>query len=172
MNRFLLAVALFSASAIFVAGQTSPKLGIRLRSQRDSYSFRSDIEIEITRENTGDGRLLIPRQWGSGVMRTQIRVFDASGHEVKTDFFADELPPPPKPYDFVLLDPGQFVGMRLKERATDFVNKPGDYVFVVEYTSYLSEEYAREVMKMPDVPFWSRESGTVISNKVRLRITQ
>jgi hypothetical protein len=171
MKRLLLAVALFSATAISLVGKTDPKLGIRLRSQRDSYSLRSNIEIEVVRENKGDERLLIPRQWGWGVMRTEIRVFDASGHEVKTDFLADELPPPPQPYDFVLLDPGEFVGTQLKERATHFVNKPGYYVFVVQYTSYLSEGYAREVMKMPDDPFWSRESGTIISNRIKLRIT-
>jgi hypothetical protein len=27
------------------------------------------------------------------------------------------------------------------------------------------EDYAREAMKMPDSPFWSRERGAVLSNK-------
>jgi hypothetical protein len=109
---------------------------------------------------------------GWGVMRTDIRVFDAKGHEVRTDFLADELPPPPQPYDFVLLEPGEFLGTHVQGAAKEFVNAPGEYEFVVEYTSYLSEQYTKEVMKMPNGPFWSRERGTVTSNRVKVRVTE
>jgi len=67
-------------------------------------------------------------------------VFDAKGHEVRTDFLADELPPPPQPYDFILLQPREFVGTRMGGAAKEFLNEPGVYEFVVEYTSYLSED--------------------------------
>ena len=56
--------------------------------------------------------------------------------------------------------------------AKEFVNEPGEYEFVVEYTSYLSEHYAREVMKMPNVPFWSRERGIVTSNRIRVLVNE
>lgn len=106
-------------------------------------------------------------------MRTDIRVFDAKGHEVRTSFLADELPPPPRSYDFVLLGAGEFTGTQVHEPITHFVNDPGEYEFVVEYTSYLSEDYARKVLRMPpDVPFWSRERGTVASNRIKIRITR
>lgn len=165
-------VALVCATSISQAGTDDAKLGIRLRIKREAYSLGSNIELEIVRENIGHNSVLVPRWWGWGATRTDILMFDASGHEVRTDFLADELPPLPQPYDFVLLDPGQFVGTRLTGRAKEFVNKPGDYVFVVEYTSYLSEDYARQLMKMPDVPFWSRERGPVTSNKIRVHITR
>jgi len=46
------------------------------------------------------------------------------------------------------------------------------YELVVEYTSYLSEQYVREAMKMPDATFWSRERGPVLSNRIKLTITE
>ena len=157
----------------FLLGQKEPKLGVNLASQQVTYSLRSDIQLTVVRENVGQGELLVPRQWGWGVMRTNIRVFDAMGHEVRTDFLADELPPPPRPYDFVLLGPGEFLGTHIGGPAKQFVNKPGEYEFVVDYNSYLSEDYAREAMKMPsEVPFWSRERGTTTSSRIKLRVTE
>jgi hypothetical protein len=91
---------------------------------------------------------------------------------VTTSFLADELPPPPQPWDFVVLDGGQFVGTRVDEPVTHFVNKSGVYELVVEYTIYLSEQYAREAMKMPDVPIWSRERGPLMSNRVKVTISE
>jgi hypothetical protein len=91
---------------------------------------------------------------------------------VTTDFIADEIPPPPKSYDFVLLERGEFVGTRVEWEAKEFVNKPGDYDFVVEYTSSVSEDFAHEEMKMTNAPFWSRERGPVKSNRIRLHITR
>lgn len=109
---------------------------------------------------------------GLGRGRTNIWVFDEKGKEVVTTFLADELPPPPQPWDFVVLGSGQFVGTRVREPVKHFVNKPGVYELVVEYTSYLSEQYAREVMKMPDAPFWSRERGSSLSNRIKLTVTE
>jgi hypothetical protein len=171
MKRFLVIVALACLSALSVLAQEASKLGIILRSEQESYSLHSDIRLVIVRENQGQQDLLVPRQWGWGVMRTNIRVFDGKGHDVTTDFLADELPPPPQPYDFILLQPGEFVGTHMGGAAKEFVNQPGEYEFVVEYSSYLSEHYAREAMKMPSVPFWSRERGTTTSNRIKLRIT-
>jgi hypothetical protein len=172
MNRLWLIVAVASLSTELASAQTEPKLGITLQTKQQSYSLREEIELIIVRENQGRESLLVPRQWGWGVMRTDIRLFDAKGHEVRTDFLADELPPPPQPYDFVLLEPRQFLGTHVRGAAKEFVNIPGEYEFVVEYTSYLSEHYAREVMKMPNEPFWSRERGTVTSNRIKVRVTE
>ncbi len=171
MKRCSLIFTLACLLPLHVLAQDQAKLGIVLRTEQDSYSMHSDIRLVIVRENRGEETLIVPRQWGWGVMRTDIHVFDAKGHEVRTDFLADELPPPPKSYDFIVLGPGEFVGTHMGAAAKEFVNAPGEYEFVVEYTSYLSEDYAREAMKMPDMPFWSRERGTVTSNRIKLRVT-
>ena len=146
------------------------KLSIRLRPDGAAFSLHGSTDLEIIRENTGASPLLVCRQWGWGIGRTEVHVLDATGSEVHTDFMADELPPPPQPYDFVLLSPGDFVGTRLDEPAKNFVTKPGDYEVFVRYTSYLSESYAREVLKMPDKPFWSRERGAIDSNKIKVHV--
>jgi hypothetical protein len=172
MKRFVVTVALACLSALSASAQKESKLGILLRAEQDTYSLRSDIRLVIVRENQGQQDLIVPRQWGWGATRTNIRVFHAKGHEVRTDFLADELPPPPQPYDFVVLGPHEFVGTHTGGAAKEFVNEPGEYEFVVEYTSYLSEHYAREVMKMPNVPFWSRERGIVTSNRIRVRVNE
>jgi hypothetical protein len=67
---------------------------------------------------------------------------------------------------------GDFIGTRLEEPAKHFVTKPGDYEFVVKYTSYLSESFAREVMNMPNEPFWSRERGGIESNRIKLHVNE
>jgi hypothetical protein len=172
MKRLLIVAAIVCLSAFSLLGQSAPKLTITVKSDKNSYSLRDKIHLTFVRQNDGKQNLLIPRQWGWGVMRTDIHVFDAKGYDVRTAFLPDELPPPPQPYDFVLLEPGEFVGTHIDEDATQFVNSPGDYELVVDYTSYLPETYAREVMKMPSAPFWSRERGTVTSSRIKLHITQ
>jgi hypothetical protein len=114
------------------------------KSEKNSYKLHDTIRLIFVRENKGAQDLLVPRQWGWGVMRTDIHVFDSKGREVRTDFLADELPPPPHPYDFILLEPGRFIGTHMDGKATEFVKSAGDYEFVVEYTSYLSEQYAQD----------------------------
>jgi hypothetical protein len=164
---------MISSIAVAAGDKTADAtLGVRLHSDQPSYSLRDDIRLEIIRENIGSDGLLVCREWGWGIARTEVHVSDAAGNEVHTDFMADELPPPPQPYDFVRLSPGDFLGTRLHEPAKHFVNKPGEYEFVVKYTSYLSESYAREVMKMPNEPFWSRERWSVLSNRIKLRVTE
>ena len=173
MKRAILTLTAMMSVALSQTDKAADtNLSVRLRSDKTSYSLRGDIHLEIIRENTGADRLLVCRQWGWGIRRTEVQVFDATGKEVHTDFMADELPPPPQLYDFVMLSPGDFIGTRLEEPAKPLVTKPGDYELVIKYTSYLSESYAREAMKMPNEPFWSRERGPVMSNRINLRVTE
>jgi hypothetical protein len=167
---FLLALA--TASPAFTQETRDKLLKISLRSESSSRSMRGDLRLEIVRENVSTHDLIVPRWWGWGGGRTNIWVYDDKGKEVVTTFLADELPPPPQAWDFIMLDVGQFVGTHVTEPVQHFVNKPGVYELVVEYTSYLSEQYAREVMKMPDAPFWSRERGSLLSNRVKVTVTK
>lgn len=155
-----------------MAGQSGPALAVRLRCAKDKYSIRDRIELEIVRENIGEQPLAVSSLWFWGVMRTDIHVFDEAGHEIRTDFLPDSVPYPPKPYDFVVLEPGEFIGTGLRESAKQFVNSPGEYDFEVEYTSEISEDLARKMLQLPRyVPFWSRERGSISSHRVRIRIS-
>ncbi len=173
MKRFgwLLLLSFATALPAF-AQETNRMLKVTLRSSSASCKISDNLELEIIRENIGTRDLVVPRWWAWGGGRTSIWVYDDKGKEVVTTFLADELPPPPPPWDFVVLDSGQFVGTRVKEPVTHFVNKPGVYELVVEYRSYLSEQYAREVMKMPDAVFWSSERGPLLSNRIKLAVTK
>jgi len=174
MKRLALLVAVALATVLPAGAQDTPDkmLKVTLRIESTSCTVLGNIKLELLRENGGSHDLIVPRWWGWGSGRTNIRVFDAGGKEVATTFLADELPPPPQPWDFVVLDSGQFLGTRVDEPVKHFVNKPGNYEFVVEYASYLSEQYAREVMKMPDAPFWSRERGPLLSNRIKVTVTE
>lgn len=169
-SLILLSVATLLPALAQETGQRMLK--VTLRSGASSFSIKGNMQLEILRENVSGQTLIVPRWWGWGGGRTNVWVYDSNGKEVTTSFLADELPPPPQPWDFVVLNSGQFVGTRVQDPVTHFVNRPGVYELVVEYISYLSEQYARGAMKMPDDPFWSRERGPVLSNRVKVTITK
>lgn len=172
MKRLFSVAALLVVYSTVAAGQSGPALAVRLRFAKSEYSVRDKVELEITRENIGQERLTVSSLWFWGVRRTDIHVFDTGGHEIRTDFLSDSVPYPPRPYDFVVLEPGDFVGTRLIDAAKTYVNVPGEYDFEVNYTSEISEEFARKMLQLPPkMPFWSRERGTVSSPRVRVRIT-
>ena len=174
MKQFYLLVLLSIGLLVPVLAEENGHkiLKVTLRSDVSTCSINGNLQLEILRENISSQSLIVPRwlAWGGG--RTNIWVYDANGKEVTTSFLADELPPPPQPWDFVVLDGAEFVGVHMEEPVTHFVNKPGVYELVVEYTSYLSEQYAREAMKMPDATFWSRERGSVLSNRIKVTVTE
>jgi len=174
MKRFswLLLLSLAMVYPAFTQETANKMLKVSLRSESPSCNINGDLQLEITRENVGAPDLIVPRWWGWGGGRTNIWVYDDKGKEVVTTFLADEPPPPPKLWDFILLDRGEFVGTRVNEPVKHFVSKPGVYELVVEYASYLSEQDAREVMKMPDAPFWSRERGSLLSNRIKVIVTK
>lgn len=171
---FLLAVAVSSSPSSTKAQEQAikPTLSVSIRSVKPSYSIKQNIGLEIQLENVGTESLLLCRKWGWGVGRTNVRVIDANGKEVHTSFLADALPPPPRDTDFIELGVGEFFGTRLNDNAKYFVNTPGTYDFFVEYTSFVSEEWVRQYLKLPPLPLWSRERGTIVSNKVRIDITR
>jgi len=72
-------VLLVTAVSVTAQRTTDAQLGIRLRSDKDSYSLHGEIHLEIIRENTGADPLLVCRQWGWGIARTEVHVFDVTG---------------------------------------------------------------------------------------------
>jgi hypothetical protein len=159
--------------AIFVCSQNAPKtqLSVRLTTDRASYSLHDDVQLEIVRENAGNGKVFIYRRWEWGTI-SKIRVFDSNGKESREVLWPIDDPPPLTSADFMLLKPGDFLRTKLKMSVKQFVSSPGDYEFFVEYRSYLSDDVARRYIRQRDVPFWSRERKTVTSNKIKLRITE
>jgi hypothetical protein len=174
MRTLALALLLLWSCSTYASQRNlhEPKLAVVVRSAKPTYRLTEEIELEIQLSNAGDEPFIIRRQLGWGVGRTQIRVFDSNGKEVFTPFLADELPPPPKEHDFVELGPNEFFGVRMQEPTTHFVSTPGSYELVVDYSSHLSEQWIRTNVTIPDVPIWSREMGTVESNRITVIIAK
>jgi len=145
-------------------------LAVSIRPVQSSYSIKEKLSFEIRLENVGNESLLLWRSWAWGAGRTDVRVIDNNGKDVMTTFLADQLPPMPRTEDFIELRPTEFFGIRLAEDAAHFVNAPGTYDFMVEHTVPLTEHDIRKYVKLPDLPVWGRERGTIASNKIRIEI--
>jgi len=179
MPKTLISFILFALSATAAVSSaqeteelTKPAPSVFVRSAEPSYSIKQNICLEIKLENTGKAPLLLFRSWGWGVARTNIRVFGADGKEVFTTNLADQIPPTPTEADFVRLQANEFFGIRLNEIATHFVNVPGTYTLLVEYKSTVSEEWAQKHLRPRQIPLWSMERSTIVSNKVRIEVTK
>ena len=167
MNRFVVRVLILLMCSLAAAqsADLEPELTVTLRSMKSGYRITDEIKLEVELLNAGHRPFLIRRQLGWGYGRTDIGVFDSKGKQVVTTVLADELPPPPVAEDFLKLGPHEFFGVLVQEPITNFVNVPGTYQFVVNYTSHVSDEWVRDHLKLPML-FWSRERGTVQSQRV------
>ena len=172
MRSFLYAISFLALSTAAIA-QTSPQpqLRVRLTSDKRSYSLRGTLQLRVVRENTGRCSIAIHRRWEWGAY-SKIRVFDSKGGEIKDVLYAIDDPPPLSSMDFIVLEPGEWFGTQYDEIVRAFVKSPGDYEFLVEYRTYLSEGLARKYVAPRDAVFWSSERATVASNKLKLRITE
>jgi len=171
VKRFILAAVTLSTLLVSAQNGPKPQLSVRLGSDKDSYSLRGNLQLKVVRENTGNCSVAIHRRWEWGAF-SKIRMFDSKGSENKEVFYAVDDPPPLTPVDFIVLNPGEWFGTQLNEDVRAFVKSPGDYEFLVEYRTYLSEDLARKYVPRRDAVFWSRERTTVTSNRIKLRITE
>ena len=171
MERFIVAVALLSGLLASAQGSPKAQLSVRLTSDSVSYGLHDDVQLEVVRENSGTGRVFIYRRWEWGTI-SKIRVFDPKGNELTDVLWPIDDPPFLTATDFILLNPGEFLGTQLKMSVKQFAKSPGDYELFVEYKSYLSKELAQKYIPSRDVPFWSRERNTVTSNKIKLRVKE
>ena len=89
-----------------------------------------------------------------------------------SSFLADEVPPPPQSKeDFVEMKRNETYTTQLIDSFKDIVDKPGTYELVVEYTSTVSEGWAQKYLQLPVERLWTRERGTVVSNRIRITVT-
>lgn len=146
-------------------------LSVSVRSIEKAYSIKGNIHLEIQLENVGSESVLVPRNWDWGVGRTDVQVYDVNGKQVFTNFIAEEFRMP-REEDFIELKPSEFFGIHLTDRATHFVNSAGGYHFLVEYNSDVSEKWAQKYLRLPRLPLWSSERGAIVSNKVRVEVTE
>lgn len=109
---------------------------------------------------------------GEGGALSKVRVFDAKGKENKDVLYAIDDPPTLRSVDFIVLNPGEWFGMQYNEVVRAFVKRPGDYDFLVEYRTYLSEDRTEKYVPRRYAVSWSQERPPVKSNKITLHITE
>jgi hypothetical protein len=168
----VLFISILPSSVAESGSSNGQMLAVSIRSLKPLCGMKEKLSIEIQLENVGNESLLLWRSWAWGVGRTDVRVIDSNGKDVMTTFLADQLPPMPRREDFIELKPTEFFGIRLTEDATHFVNTPGTYDFVVEHTVPLTEQDIRKYVRLPDLPVWGRERGTIASNRIRIEISK
>ena len=168
--RSFVAVVISVVTLSTVALAQCPALAIHLTSDKESYSLRGPLQLKVVRENTGNCSLAIHRRWEWGI--SKIRVFDSKGIENKNVVYAIDDPPALRSVDFIVLNPGEWFGTRFNGVVRAFVQTPGDYEFLVEYKSYLSEDLVEKYVPRRDAVLWSGERATVASNRIKLRITE
>ena len=139
-----------------------------LQTDRQSYRLGQQISIRVLVTNTSKFPLYIyaPLDWGESASLSLWLKDAASGKDVPEEFIADTLPPPPASKDaFVKLLPDHVYGVVLKSKLADLnVQKNGTYELVTEYHSPIPES-----MNL-GLPIWSREKGSVRSNRVTIRV--
>lgn len=148
--------------------QSQPRLGVALRTDRDRYRANDRITIELLLINNSQAELYIysPLDWGES-SSFSLWVKDAdSGKNVPQNFIADAMTPPPNSKDdFVKLPPNHIYGVRLVSSLSHLtLQQKGTYDLVVDYHSPIPSNMSF------GLPIWSRENGTVSSNRVRIAV--
>lgn len=143
-------------------------LEVTLETDRDSYKLGDEVTIKVLLTNRSKAPLYIytPLDWGESASLSLWFKDVVSGEDVPEEFIADALPPPPSSKDaFVKLLPNHVYGVVLKSRLAQLnVRKNSTYELVTEYHSPIPSR-----MNF-GLPIWSREKGTLASNRVTITV--
>jgi hypothetical protein len=143
-------------------------LEVILRTDQDSYKLGDEISVQVLLINRSQSPLYIYAQldWGESASLSLWLKDAVSGKYVPEEFIADALPPPPGSKDeFVKLLPNHVYGVVLTLKLVELnVKKRGKYELLAEYHSPIPSS-----MNF-GLPIWSREKGTVPSNRVTIAV--
>jgi hypothetical protein len=145
-------------------------LEVTLKTDKDSYKQGDVLTIQILLTNKSETPIYIYAQldWGESASLS-IWIKDAvSGKDIPQQFIADALTPPPTSKDaFVRLLPDHVYGVVFKTSLGDLnVKKSGAYELMAEYHSPIRSEMSF------GLPIWSREKGTITSNRVKMTVRE
>jgi hypothetical protein len=153
--------------------KTNPKLEVSIRSQKITYSLKEDLQLEIQLTNTGTDSLFIDGGLFFDDGRLNLWIFDEKGKQVYPALPRDLLPPPPpNKRNFLELHTDEFFGLRINDPMKNLVNSPGTYEIVVDYMSFIPEDWARKYLRLPIAKLWTLERGKVTSNRIRITVTE
>ncbi|HEV7920346.1 MAG TPA: hypothetical protein VGR02_06095 [Thermoanaerobaculia bacterium] len=172
IRRGLLAI---SAAAVMMMGMTAlgderAPLRVRLATSAGEYRLGQPIGLEVRLENVSNDVVTVfgSLRWGyaGGLV---LHVTDAAGKDVQPKALDDDMIPPSvfKRADaFVTLQKRHSLGTTRADGTADLFPRAGTYTIWVDYTSPVPASLGR------GAHFRSRESGTLHSNKVTVRIKE
>jgi hypothetical protein len=156
-------------SAASFGGQPAP-LCLHLSTSAVEYRLGESIEMDVRLENRSDDLVTVfgGLRWGhaGGLV---LHVEDAAGKDVQPKNLDDDMIPPSvlkKPSAYVTLQERHFLGTSRNDKTDELFAKPGTYTMWLDYTSPVPSAFGQ------GVNFWSRESGTLRSNRVTIHIKE
>ena len=155
---------------------SSMRLSLTIRAERQVYSLSDSVPLEVQLTNTGSSTLYLYDDvcFNPGNFLT-LDVFTTSGKEVSVPitYLRDCLPPAPRRNDtsgFFRLERQSFYGIIETYAVRELVAEPGEYDVVVHYEAALSKNWIAKYggAKIADLPVWTRERPVLASNRLRI----
>ena len=150
-----------------IANEASP-LELTLETDRDSYKLTDEMTVRVLLTNKSKSPIYIyvPLEWGESASISIWFKDVPSRKDVPEYFIPDSLTPPPSSKeDFVKLLPDHVFGVVFTSTLKDFnLRQKGSYEVTADYHSPIPAS-----MNF-GLPIWSREKGSVSSNRVTIRV--
>jgi len=158
--------------------EAAPPLRLSVRVDQQSYRMSDTMMLETQLTNVSSNAVFL-NEWDlcwNFARGLVLHVMDAKGSEVRTDFFADCVPPPPRAgdvYQFVKIDGGRFYGCASQFVIHDIVNKPGAYDLDVSFESSISAKWVSEFLRndpISKLPLWTMEKPTLKAPRLHINV--
>jgi hypothetical protein len=170
MMRSALIVMLVMIMSTTTFGREPAPLRVRFSTSAGEYRLGESIEMHVQLENVSDDVVTVfgGLRWGhaGGLV---LHVEDAAGRSVQPKNLDDDMIPPSvlkKPSAYVTLEERHFLGTIRSDKTNEFFVQPGTYTMWVDYISPVPSSCGQ------GTNFWSRESGTLHSNRVTIHIKE
>lgn len=176
----LVTVALFAGQTATTdtVDQAKPALRLTVRVGQQSYRMSDTLALETQLTNVGSGPVFVD-EWNlcwNFARGLVLRVIDAKGADVRTDFLPDCVPPPPRPgdvYRFIKINSGRFYGLLDKFPIKEIVNRPGEYDLDISFESSISADWVSQFLAndpISKLPLWTMEKPVLRAARTHIKV--
>jgi hypothetical protein len=167
-SPLLHACALLTLMVAMTFGQQSAPLRVTLVFDRPTYALKGEAILDVLLTNTSDRPIFVYSNlgWGGSASLSIWFKDTATGKDVAEEVIHDSMTPPPTSKDdFVKILPRHIYGRSIRSSIAQLnIRKSGTYEVVAEYHSPVPRSCSF------GLPIWGREDGTVVSNRVTIKI--
>lgn len=151
------------------AQNPKPLLALNIAPDRAVFRLGEGWDMNVELKNKGETPVLVYAECGPSALRL---VFYGSGplkEGLRWPWLCDIVPPPTAD-DFVRLNPGRSLKMHVELPADEIPRCPGVFEIHAEFGVPLDRHYISQFLSLPVDEVWTRESGKVISNSIRIEL--